>query len=138
MLVAEAMTSHPVTVPMSATAARAAAAMRDNDIGDVLVVDRSGRLQGIVTDRDIAVRLAAEGRKPTAKIKDACSTDVCTIGPMDGVDNAVEVMRSHALRRLPVVDDDGKPLGVLSLGDAAHYLDPNSALAAISHAPPNH
>ena len=56
MLVAEAMNSNPVTLPTTATARQAAQAMRDNDIGDVLVVDRQGKLKGIVTDRDIAVR----------------------------------------------------------------------------------
>jgi CBS domain-containing protein len=137
MLVAEAMTPHPVTVTPSTTVAKAAAAMRDNDIGDVLVVDRAGHLEGILTDRDIAVRLAADGRKAGAKVKDAYSTDLCTVTVMDGLDAAVELMRSNAMRRLPVVDNDGKPIGIVSLGDAARHLDRQSALAAISQAPPN-
>jgi len=137
MLVAEAMTAHPVTMPPTATVAQAAAQMRDHDIGDVLVVDSAGHLQGIVTDRDLTVRLAADGRPTSAKIKEAMSTDCCTIGPSAGIEAAVELMRTHALRRVPVVDDEGTPVGVLSLGDAAHVLDPKSALAAISHAPAN-
>ncbi len=137
MLVAEAMNSNPVTLPPTATARQAAQAMRDNDIGDVLVVDRQGRLQGIVTDRDIAVRGVAEG-KTSAKLKDVSTPEPICIGPMEPLEDAAEVMRRNAIRRLPVVDgDDGKVMGVVSLGDLAIKLDDRSALAEISKAPPN-
>jgi CBS domain-containing protein len=136
MLVAEAMTSHPVTLPPSATVADAAAAMRDSDIGDVLVVDGSGTLCGIVTDRDIAVRVAAEGRKSTTKLKTVLSEEVATVTTMDPLERAVEVMCERAVRRLPVVND-GAVVGVISLGDLAHQLDRDSVLADISAAPPN-
>jgi CBS domain-containing protein len=136
MLVAEAMTSHPVTLPPSATVARAAAAMRDSDIGDVLVMDRGGALCGIVTDRDIAVRVAAEGRKPSTKLEAVLSEEVVTVTSMDTLERAVELMRERAVRRLPVVNDDAV-VGVVSLGDLAHELDRDSALADISAAPPN-
>jgi CBS domain-containing protein len=137
MLVAEAMTSHPVTLTPSATAKTAAASMRENGIGDVLVCDRSGHVQGIVTDRDIATRVAAEGRRPTAKLKDICTTEPVTISASAGLEQAVQVMCENAIRRLPVVDKDDKVVGVISLGDAAMKLDDHSVLADISRAPAN-
>lgn len=111
--------------------------MRENDIGDVLVVDKSRQLCGIVTDRDIALRVAAEGKRGTAKLKDICTPDPMTIDATQGLDQAVDMMREHDIRRLPVIDGKGKLVGVVSLGDAAIKLDGNSVLAAISKAPPN-
>jgi len=137
MLVAEAMTSHPVSLPPTATAKKAAAAMRDNDIGDVLVVEKNGQLRGIVTDRDLVVRVAAEG-KTTSKLADVCSGDMWTVGPMDGLEQAVETMREHAVRRLPVIDENEKVIGVISFGDVARHMDEKSAIARISQAQPNH
>jgi CBS domain-containing protein len=137
MLVAEAMTSHPVTLTPSATVKTAATTMRDKDIGDVLIVDRSGTLQGIVTDRDIATRVAAEGKRSTAKLKDICTPDPITIAPSAGLERAVEIMREHAVRRLPVCGEDRKPIGVVSLGDAAIRMDDRSVLADITRAPGN-
>jgi CBS domain-containing protein len=65
------------------------------------------------------------------------TSEVVTARTMDGAEEAVETMREHAIRRLPVVDDDGKPVGIVSLGDLAERLDHDSALAQISKAPPN-
>ena len=137
MLVGEAMTTHPTMLSPSATIGRAAAEMRENDIGDVLVVGRDGRLQGIVTDRDITVRAVAEGRKPSTKLKGVATSEVITVRSMDGAEEAAETMSQQGIRRLPVVDDDGKPIGIVSLGDLATRLDRDSALADISKAPPN-
>jgi CBS domain-containing protein len=137
MLVAEAMTDHPVHLGPSATAKRAADEMRKNDIGDVLVVDRSGNLCGIVTDRDIALRVAGGNKRPTAKLKDICTPDPLSIGATEGLESAVQMMRDNNVRRLPVMDGKGKTVGVVSLGDAAIRLDENSVLASISKAPPN-
>src|SRR4051794_21758929 len=123
MLVAEAMTSHPVTLTPGATVKQAANTMRENDIGDVLIVDRKGQLQGIVTDRDIAVRVMADGKGGSAKLKDICTPTPVTISPSVGLEQAVELMRDNAIRRLPVVDEEGKPVGVVSLGDASLRMD---------------
>lgn len=137
MLIAEAMTSRPVTLTTSATAKQAATQMRENEIGDVLVVNRSGALCGIVTDRDIAVRVIGEGRKATTPLKEVCTPDPLSINGDEGLEQAVAVMRENAIRRLPVVDGQNKPVGVITLGDAAVKLDDHSVLAAISKAPPN-
>ncbi|HVF05753.1 MAG TPA: CBS domain-containing protein [Frankiaceae bacterium] len=130
----EVMTPDPRTLDASDTVAAAAKVMADDDIGDVLVVD-ADRLYGIITDRDITVRVVAEGRDPqSTTLRDACSTGVVTLTPDDSVDDAERVMGEQAVRRLPIVQD-GRPVGVVSLGDLAIEEDPESALADISAAP---
>lgn len=132
----EVMTGNPVTVDRQTSLAEAARVMRDASIGDVLVLD-GGRLRGIVTDRDIVVRALAEDRGPADTTVGAiCSTEPVTIGPDEHVDRAVEVMRRHALRRLPVVGEDGGLVGIVTLGDLEVERDPGSPLAFISAAEP--
>jgi CBS domain-containing protein len=125
----------PVTVEASATAEEAAKLMDQNDIGNVLVVE-NGEVQGIVTDRDIVVRIVAKGNGPDASVREACTTDLETISSDTSIDEAVQKMEQGNVRRLPVVDD-GKPVGVISLGDLAQARDKDSALADISAASPN-
>jgi CBS domain-containing protein len=125
----------PVTVEASATAEEAAKLMDQNDIGNVLVVE-NGEVQGIVTDRDIVVRIVAKGNGPDASVREACTTDLETISSDTSIDEAVQKMEQGNVRRLPVVDD-GKPVGVISLGDLAQARDQDSALADISAASPN-
>ena len=132
----DVMTVDPVTVPASATLTEAARLMRDSDVGDVLV-EREGELWGIVTDRDIVVRAVADGKAPAdVQIGDVCSGPVESLTPDDSVEDAVETMRTKALRRLPVCDN-GHAVGIVSLGDLAMSRDSTSALADISAAPPN-
>jgi CBS domain-containing protein len=131
------MTSDPVCCAPSATAEEAARQMRDGHIGDVLVCE-NGRLDGIVTDRDIVVRVAAEGRRPDeCLLREISSHDVVTVAPDDGVDRAVQLMKERAVRRLPVCEGDGRLVGVISLGDLAVARDRDSALGEISAAPAN-
>ncbi|HEX6081771.1 MAG TPA: CBS domain-containing protein [Methylomirabilota bacterium] len=135
--VKDVMTPNPQTLSVSATVREAAEAMRANDIGTVIATNDQGRIAGILTDRDIAVRVVAEGRDPRAtRIDDIASHDLVALSPDDPIDRAVEAMRERALRRLPVVQD-GKVVGIVSLGDLALERDPDSALADISAAPPN-
>jgi CBS domain-containing protein len=132
----DVMTSHPTTLPKSASVVDAARTMRDSDIGDVIVVD-NGHVWGIVTDRDVVVRTVAEGRNPTTtKLADICSQQLTTVSPTDSIDHAVQLMRQKSIRRLPVVEN-GRPIGVVSIGDLAQERDPQSALGHISSAPPN-
>ena len=130
------MTTDLVTCPADATIADAARLMRDRDIGDVLVTDADGRLTGIVTDRDIVVRCLAEGADARSTLDRACSSDVHTLTTASTVDEAVDVMREHALRRIPIVDD-GRAIGIISIGDLAVEREPDSALGDISAAAPN-
>ena len=134
--VRDVMTSALVTFPESATAAEAAQGMREWDIGDVLV-ERNGKVTGIVTDRDIVVRAVAEGRAPSSvKLGEICSDMLVTVAPSDTVDSVVRLMRDNALRRVPVFDGD-RAVGIVTLGDLAMERDEHSALADISAAPPN-
>ncbi len=135
--ISDVMTGNPRTLSAEDSILDAARVMRDDDIGDVIVT-RDGALVGIVTDRDIIVRAIAEGRTPEAtKIGDVASQEIVTISPEDPVDQAISLMRDKAIRRLPVCDEEGKPVGVVSLGDLAEERDPNSVLGEVSTAPPN-
>lgn len=132
----EIMTRNVVTVPTSATVLDAAQLMRDRAIGDVVVTD-GDKLCGIVTDRDIVTRVVADDRPPArTAIGDICSKDPVAVRPDQDFSEAVSLMRSHDIRRLPVVDDGGRPVGILTLGDLAEQKDPDSALGDISSAPP--
>lgn len=133
--VAELMKPNPATCTTDDTIRGAAEVMRDSNIGDVVVMDSDG-LCGIVTDRDLVVRALAAGQGPDMRIGEICSRDVATVEPDADVGRAVELMRSNALRRLPVVDGD-QLVGIVSIGDLAMSQDPKSALADISAAPPN-
>jgi CBS domain-containing protein len=135
-LVRDVMSSSPVTFAADTPVQQAAKAMRDRDIGDVLVVD-GVRLRGIVTDRDIVVRgLAEQDDLSRCTLGEVCSEHLVAAEPDEEVATALARMRENAVRRVPVVRD-GHPIGVLSLGDAAVERDPNSVLANISAAPGN-
>jgi CBS domain-containing protein len=131
------MSQPPVCLSPDASIEEAARVMREQDIGDVFVAD-GDRIAGVVTDRDIVVRGIAEGKQPTtAKLAEVfTSGELVSVSPDDSVEEAITLMRQRALRRLPVVDD-GRPVGVVSLGDLAIERDRDSALADISAAPPN-
>jgi CBS domain-containing protein len=135
-MIREVMSSRPVTLEDSASVFDAARAMRDEDIGVVIVVNH-GSIRGVLTDRDVVVRAVAEGRDPKSiKVGEIVSEDVATVTPDEPVDKVVSLMRQKAIRRVPVVDG-GRPVGVVSLGDLAVERDSKSALADISAAEPN-
>ena len=132
----DVMTPNPVTLPGTTSVQDAARAMRDQAIGDVIVIEHN-QVCGIITDRDIVVRTVAEEQDPaTTTLADICSHSLFTVLPTDSVEQAVRLMRTHAIRRLPVVDG-GKAVGIVSLGDLAVERDPDSALGEISAALPN-
>jgi CBS domain-containing protein len=134
--VSDIMTSAPVTVEPQTSVTAVARIMRDQDLGAVLVTD-GDELRGLVTDRDLVVRSLAGGGDPEqTTVADACSDDLVTVTPEDDLDHAIELMRDHAVRRVPVIDH-GHPVGIVSLGDAAMERDPGSALGDISAARPN-
>ncbi|MER6012432.1 CBS domain-containing protein [Streptomyces bluensis] len=135
--VRDIMTTHPTTVEPQTSVAVVARKMRDENIGAVLVAEGE-RLRGLVSDRDLVVRAVAEGGDPhRTTVADACSEDLVVVGPDDDVDRAVEVMREHAVRRVPVVDEGHHAVGIVSIGDLAIERDPGSALGDISAARPN-
>ena len=132
----EVMVPNPAMLSSSSSVTDAARCMKEQDIGDVLVLD-DDRLCGVVTDRDIVVRSIAAGHDPgSTTLGEICSADLVGLSPDDTVDDAVRMMRERAVRRLPVVEA-GRPVGIVSIGDLAIDRDPGSALADISAAPPN-
>jgi CBS domain-containing protein len=132
------MTANPIVLPSTTTAMEAARAMRNANIGDVIVSDQdNGKIYGIVTDRDLVLRVVAEGKDPRSTVlKNICSKEVASLSPSQTTDDAVKMMSERAIRRLPVVEGS-KVLGIVSLGDLAQKLDRRSALGQISAAPPN-
>jgi CBS domain-containing protein len=134
--VRDVMTADPVTVTEQTPIPEVARLMKEKNIGDVIVTEKD-RVRGLVTDRDLVVRAMAEDRDPTSTpVREVCSTDLVTVSPQDEIEEAVRLMREHALRRLPVVEK-GHLVGALSIGDLAVERDPGSALADISAAEPN-
>ncbi|HEX6421014.1 MAG TPA: CBS domain-containing protein [Acidimicrobiales bacterium] len=133
--ISEVMMPKPVTCRADEEIRAAAALMRERDIGDVVVVD-GDEVRGIVTDRDLVVRALADGRQPETPLADVVSEGLVTVSPATSVQEAAEVMAEQAVRRLPVVDQ-GRLVGIVSIGDLAISQDPNSALADISAAPGN-
>jgi CBS domain-containing protein len=133
--VRDVMTAEPIVLQQDQTIADAAQAMRDTAVGAVLVVD-GDRLCGLITDRDIVVRAVAESAPPSAPVGPLVSPDLIAVEAGDDADDAARVMQAHAVRRLPVMDD-GRIVGIVSIGDLAVSRGEDSALADISAAEPN-
>ena len=131
------MSAAPEAVRKGDSLQEAARLMKADDIGDVLVEEDDGRLAGIITDRDIAIRATAEGSDPTSTLVEGVFTrDIAALAPTDTVQRAIEEMRASDVRRLPVVEG-GRAIGVVSLGDISIETSPDSALADISIASPD-
>jgi signal-transduction protein with cAMP-binding, CBS, and nucleotidyltransferase domain len=132
------MTRSVTTLPDSAPLVQAAQAMRDQDIGGIIVTKSDGTMCGFVTDRDLVVRGLASGRDPSnTKLADICTKNVTTLRPSQTIADAIGTMSARAVRRVPVVEN-GKAVGMVSLGDLAGARDPESVLGRISAAPPQH
>jgi CBS domain-containing protein len=135
--VRDVMSGELTTVEPGASVTEAAQKMRESEIGAILVVD-DGQLRGLLTDRDIVVRVVAEKRDPDdVEVGEIASGDLQTLEPDASIDDALRTMREGKVRRLPVVED-GEPVGIVSLGDLAAEREPESALGEISDAPPDH
>lgn len=135
--VRELMSKQPVKLQSSAPIVEAARQMRSADVGAVIVEENS-KPCGILTDRDIAIRVVAQGLDPQkTPVSQICSKDLTTLAPEDDIDRAVQMMRQKAIRRVLVVDSQNKALGIVSLGDLALERDSQSVLGQISAAPPN-
>ena len=136
----EIMTPDAVYCSEDATAAEAARKMAAKGVGALPICDGDGHLTGVVTDRDLAVRVVAEGGDPDTPLSEICGpTEVVTIGADDSVEEAIRTMKDHAVRRLPVID--GRSLvGMVSQADIARAM-PDAKIGdlvdAISSAPAN-
>ena len=119
----EIMTSNPSTIEPQNSVVEAARIMKQEDAG-VVPVTENGRLTGMVTDRDIAVRVVAEGKDPqSTTVREVASTDLVTVDPQQDLDEALRLMAQHQVRRLPVVEEDGRLVGVVAQADVARKGD---------------
>jgi CBS domain-containing protein len=125
MKISELMSRNPCTVTPDTPVSEAARLMKEEDVGIVPVVERvggaetRGRLVGVVTDRDIAIRHVAEGRASDTPVRDVMSGGVKTATPDDSVEMVMELMGREQVRRIPVVDERGSLVGVVSQADLA-------------------
>jgi len=118
----DVMTRNPVSARPEDTVASVARLMKENDIGPVPIVEnqKSKRLVGIVTDRDLALKVVAEGRDPqTTPVKQVMTTSVITCRGDDDIETALDAMSTQQLRRIPVVDDGNMLLGIIAQADIA-------------------
>jgi CBS domain-containing protein len=116
------MTKNPTSCDLSATVVEAAKVMASEDVGAVPVV-KDGRLAGLVTDRDIVVRVLAEGRDPSSTtVGEIASSDRETLSPDDDLGTALRKMASSQVRRLPVVEGD-QLVGIVAQADVARQGD---------------
>jgi CBS domain-containing protein len=133
--IARIMTRSVATCAPSDTLARAVTTMWDRDVGCLPVVGAGGQLLGIITDRDAAIAACTRGqRMDEITVDSAMSRDVLSCRPDDGIEQALALMRSRKVRRLPVVSD-GALVGLVSVNDAARALVQRPAEAAHSANP---
>jgi CBS domain-containing protein len=119
----DVMTSKLCSIDTDKSVAYAAKMLRDEDVGLAPIVE-GDRLVGTLTDRDIAIRVVAEGRDPeSTMVREVASTDLVTVDPQQDLGEALRLMAEHQVRRLPVVEDDGRLVGIVAQADIARQRD---------------
>jgi CBS domain-containing protein len=119
----DVMTSNPCTIDADKSVAYAAKMMQQEEVGLAPIVE-DDKLIGMLTDRDIATRVAAQGRDPDqVKVRDVASKQLITIDPQQDLSEALRMMAKHQVRRLPVVQEDGRLVGVVAQADIARQAD---------------
>lgn len=117
--VRDAMTSNPRSIEPSTMVADAANLMKAEDVGSLPIVE-GDQLVGMVTDRDIVIRVVAEGKDPqSTTVGEIASRDLVTVDPEQDLDEALRLMAQHQVRRLPVAEEDGRLVGILAQADVA-------------------
>jgi CBS domain-containing protein len=119
----DVMTRNPRTVTRQSAHREAATIMRDENCGVVPVVDTAGRLEGILTDRDIVVRGVAHDRALDLRIEDVMTDDVSAVTEDEPLTSVLDLMGRKQIRRVPVVDRDDRLLGIISMADIANRAD---------------
>ena len=115
------MTSNPTTIEPNKTVFDAAKLMRDEDAGLIPVVEGQ-KLIATITDRDITLRVVAEGKDAgSTNVRDVASTRLVTVDPDQSLDEALRLMARNQVRRLPVVEEDGKLVGIVAQADVARH-----------------
>ena len=117
--ITDVMSANPCAIDASKPVAYAAKMMKQEDVGLAPIVE-GDRLVGALTDRDIVTRVVAEGRDPqSVPVREVASTNLVTVDPQQDLDEALRLMASNQVRRLPVVAEDGRLVGVLAQADVA-------------------
>jgi CBS domain-containing protein len=117
----DVMTENPSSCAPGTSVVEAAKVMARDDVGSIPVVE-GDRLVGVVTDRDLVVRVLAEDRDPQTTVGEILSTDVVTVAPDAGLDDALRLLARHQVRRLPVVEGD-RLVGIVAQADVARHGD---------------
>lgn len=118
----EAMTPNPTTIEPSTPAREAARILKAENVGSLPIVE-DGKLVGMVTDRDLAIRILGEDRDPSTPVDEIASKDLVTVDPQQTLEEAARLMAKRQIRRLPVVEEDGSLVGILAQADIAEIGD---------------
>lgn len=121
------MTANPAVVTLDEPVSRAAELMREKNVGGIPVVDDRSRmrLEGIITDRDIAIRCVAQGHSPTCRVRDHMTAgNLDTVGPEADIDDVIARMEHEQVRRIPVVSEGNRLTGIIAQADLATKLGP--------------
>ncbi len=132
MTCSEVMTKNPKTCAPTDFVEKAAQLMKSEDVGPIPIVGSDGKLEGIITDRDIVLNVVAEGQDPkTTKLADVMSTDLITCTAEGDIEETLELMEDNQVRRIPVVDASGLLVGIISQADIATRLDDSEKTAEL-------
>src|SRR6476620_551477 len=124
MKVQELMTTNAITCSLDTNLAAAAGLMWDNDCGSLPVTNDDGKVIGLITDRDICIAVATRQRLASEiPVSEVITGEVWACAPQDGIQNLLQTMRHARVRRLPVISDDGKLQGIVSISDVVLYAD---------------
>ena len=126
MRVSEVMTRDVQTIQPDDSAQRAASFMLSADAGSIPVTEGE-RLIGMITDRDIAVRGIAKGYGPDTPVRELMTGDLVVVRTDDSIEDAASKMSEAQVRRLPVIDENDRLCGIVSLGDLSREADTDTA-----------
>jgi predicted transcriptional regulator len=133
------MTQRPRAVTNQTTVREAARLMEEEDVGSLPVVEEGDRLIGILTDRDVTVRVVGRGLDPDKTVVgDVASRDVAALTPDHDLDDALRLMAHEQVRRVPIVVREGQLVGMLAQADVAHASKEKATgevVGAVSRAP---
>lgn len=139
--VQDVMSKNPICSTADETAQQVAKTLCDQNIGSVPIVTdkQSRRLEGIATDRDLCCTIIAQGKDPnTARITESMSRNPVTCKPQDSLEDCLKVMQQHKIRRVPIVDDQKRVVGIIAQADISLAAEPDKVhrtVAEISKAP---
>lgn len=132
MTLSDVMTKNPKTCALTDFVQQAAQLMKSEDVGPIPIVGDNGKLEGIITDRDIVLNVVAEGLDPkTTKLADVMSTDLITCTTDGDIEETLNLMEDNQIRRIPVVDASGRLVGIISQADIATRLDDSEKTAEL-------